>query len=300
MEPAFLDYALSPEGRSTFRAPDRVWIYRTLSEEEPNSPFGEIAGYPIVRQRELRPEEFARAIQAIHDASASAGSVTAACFLPHHALRFEQGERSIVFLLCFTCANAVILEDGARRSGFGIGKEGLDALERLLAEAPVPTLDRMPVEWFDAELERIPQRMRRRVATAEWVEIRTLSPAPREVELSALLSAAAKNRSPWPSMERYPAERTVRWTGESFVRIRRFVMAILKNSGRSRGLDFRPTHTVKFGRGSHWVSFTLCPESRSLEARDSRGGHWQAVTSLYSPAVLDAYVSRAVERENHR
>ncbi len=108
----------------------------------PRKP-GAFHGYFVQgRSQVLSPAEISNLGTIVRD-SITAPQGPALCFVPHHGLRFVQGNRRVDVLLCYTCKQMYV-QMGKRYAWFNINQSTLPALNRVFQKARIPTYELPP------------------------------------------------------------------------------------------------------------------------------------------------------------
>ena len=118
-----------------FRLDGSVHVGEAEPKEEPKA---RLAGWDIlVASGPLDDGAREKSKKAIQSLLASAeNEVGSRCFQPHHALVAEHDGHRLEVVVCFRCDNAEFWLDGDRKKILGIGTEGREELDGLLAPAP--------------------------------------------------------------------------------------------------------------------------------------------------------------------
>jgi hypothetical protein len=97
-------------------------------------------GWRILGKVELDNAEAKKAAGAFQDAVAGWDGLRARCFEPRHAIRLNSNGHTYDYLLCYTCSQMAVYEDGKPISGVG-AMGSPDVLNSLLTDAHVPLAD---------------------------------------------------------------------------------------------------------------------------------------------------------------
>lgn len=124
-----MDLAVPPDQQDILHNPDKVTLFTvvtgwdlrvesSLSEEEFNAlpKFGGDDDVRVLGEAQIDAADAKAAIDSFVSAVQDGRQLSAACFMPHHALRVEKGGRTLDIQICFMCMNYKVTPGGGENN----------------------------------------------------------------------------------------------------------------------------------------------------------------------------------------